>query len=109
MVERDIETTKVIFRVWKTGSGKGGVIALFPATAATVNPAHCQSYERIGQHGTADYRLVMEATRPATLREYAGLKQHLEQHYRYDLEVRQRETPAMYDARKKQIAEWIGA
>jgi hypothetical protein len=56
--------TKVIFRRWK-GARHTSAIALFPEIPATVNPAHCLSYETIGQHGAADPQYIMFDTRPA--------------------------------------------
>ncbi len=66
----DLMNTVVVFRMWKS---KGGTaIALFP-TIGTVPDGHCQSYEHVGQHGAADYELVMSKTRPAKPSEYKNL------------------------------------
>ena len=57
-------TTKVIFR------------QLFPDIPAS--PGHCLSYERIGQHGAADYAGVIARTVRATPEDSASLKRELE-------------------------------
>jgi hypothetical protein len=68
--------TRVIFRVWRAQSKT--VIALFPDSVLdTENNENCWSYEHIGQHGEANYRKVMFATRPATPNEYASLLEEL--------------------------------
>ena len=58
---------RVIFRTW----AKGDVIALFPDIEAGL--FSCGSYMRVGQHGAADYRYVVEQTRQANVSEYADL------------------------------------
>lgn len=89
----DTDKTIVIFRVWKSGSGKGDVIALFPAdTWHDGTRKLCQSFEHVGQHGGADYAHVIRATRPATPAEYADVKRELETLYGYNLDVRKRWT-----------------
>jgi hypothetical protein len=78
-MKKDLEKTKVVFRVWKGTSGKGfagGVIALFPELDE--GNGFCSSYEHIGQHGGADYAGVIRATRPAAPFEIEPLKQELE-------------------------------
>lgn len=75
----------VIFRTWRDGD----VIALFPDIDADCTGLHCGSYMHIGQHGAADYRLVVQRTRPAVPVEYAELKAELEQ-IGYVLDVRSR-------------------
>lgn len=86
-------TTKVIFRKWKTN---GDIIALFPEVPADNIGNLCSSYEHIGQHGGADYNLVVfYKTKPATPEEYADLKKELET-LGYCLEVRQRATTRDY-------------
>jgi hypothetical protein len=69
--------TKTIFRVWKSRTGTG-VIALFPEMVSDSNVFHCESFEHVGQHGAADPRFVMRASRPATRKEYADLRKELE-------------------------------
>ena len=66
----DLMKTVVVFRMWR---GKGGTaIALFPVLGADEN-GRCESYEHVGQHGAADYDLVMSKTRPAKPSEYKDL------------------------------------
>ena len=72
-----METERVVFRVWNHGHGKGDVIALFPDIDA--GSGLCQSYEHVGQHGGADYQVVLKRTRLATVAEYADLKHELEE------------------------------
>ncbi len=89
-MKKDTDTTKVVFRVWKGTSGagfKGQVIALFPEEDE--GHGFCNSYEHVGQHGSADYRLVISRTKPATPAEYEALRQELES-IGYDLEIRAR-------------------
>ena len=78
-MERDTEVTPVVFRVWRASEG-GGVLALFPNESPSVisKPWLCDSYEHIGQHGSADYAGCVNATRPATETEAAPLKAELE-------------------------------
>jgi len=85
----DSEPTVVLFRVWRAAPKT--VIALFPYELGTMDPATCQSYEHMGQHGPANPVLVIGATRPATPEEYADLRRELERPpYGYRLTVRQR-------------------
>ena len=86
MKDIHIRNTKVIFRVWK-GQHGFGVIALFPEEDAS--PGYCSSYEHVGQHGGADYSVVISRTRPASPAEYEALRQELES-IGYDLEIRSR-------------------
>ena len=65
----DLTKTVVVFRMWKDKAGS--VIALFPDIDA--ESGRCQSYEHVGQHGAADYDLVMSKTRPAKPSEYKDL------------------------------------
>lgn len=89
---KDTDKTTVIFRVWKSGSGKGDVIALFPLEKwDDRGMSLCQSYEHVGQHGGANYNGVMNRTRPATPAEYADLRRELEG-IGYALDVRKRWT-----------------
>lgn len=56
--------TTVIFRRFYEG---GELIALFPKIAADMNPANCMSYQRIGQHGSANYAGILRNSRAAIL------------------------------------------
>lgn len=75
--------TKVIFRKWRNGD----IIALFPELDA--GNLLCESFERVGQHGAADYTGVVALTDPATAAEYAALHRELTGRG-YELKVRQR-------------------
>lgn len=68
--------TQVVFRKWRKKYGSG-IIALFPNEIATYSPAHCQSYESIGQHGAADPHVVISKTVPAMTGEAQALKNEL--------------------------------
>ena len=66
--------TPVIFRKWRS---EGDIIALFPTIPADYAGLYCQSYMHIGQHGSANYSLVLQQTRLAKLEEYAELLSEL--------------------------------
>lgn len=89
---KDTDKTTVIFRVWKSGYGKGDVLALFPGVDFDGCGLYCNSFEPVGQHGAADYTGTISRTRPATPAEYADLRRELETHYGYTLDVRKRWT-----------------
>ncbi len=96
----DRELTPVIFRVWPKSEG-GGVIALFPTLPGTSDPHTCESFEHVGQHGSAACHGVINRTRPAKPAEYAALKRELESApYNYNLKVYARVTRAMDEKRK---------
>lgn len=77
----------VVFRTWR--AAPHSVIALFPELDA--GRGLCLSFEHLGQHGGADYSLVIAQTRPATEAEYAPLRRELEgAPYHYRLQVRRR-------------------
>ena len=92
--------TKVIFRKWP----KGEVIALFPATAGTMDPFTCQSYQNVGQHGAASVHLVHD-TLPATPSEFRPLARELRR-IGYRLQIVRRFTRHDLESRKKQIAQF---
>jgi len=81
----DKEKTVVVFRVWPNGD----VIALFPLIAAETTGQACQSYEHVGQHGSANASLVVGSTRRATSAEYRELASELRA-IGYRLDVRRR-------------------
>ena len=96
----ETEAVKVIFRTWR---GTKDVIAFFPEIPADVNSWYnCLSYERLGQHGGADYLACVSETSPATSVEYRAIAAELRR-IGYRLELYRRETSSMRDARK---AEW---
>ncbi|MFZ5447882.1 MAG: hypothetical protein ACOZFS_04505 [Thermodesulfobacteriota bacterium] len=107
MVERFLgqamaeERTKVIFRKWRKQDGR--VLALFPEIQADIQGHHCKSYEHKGQYGAADYHLCIGRTTPASPGEFADLKAELEK-IGYQLDVVDRITPAMVEARKRALA-----
>ena len=73
----------VVFRKFRNGE----ILALFPND---VDPrGYCNSYQRVGQHGDADYSGCIAITKPATPDEYAGLKEELES-IGYVLKIRKR-------------------
>lgn len=67
------EITTVIFRVFKK---EGDVIALFPYEIAD-SKGNCSSYQKIGQHGAADFEHCLKITRPARASEYESLLKEL--------------------------------
>ena len=93
-MKQDEKKTVVIFRVWKSGSGKGEVIALFPGVDFDGCGLYCNSFEHVGQHGAATYTDVISKSSPATPKQYSSVKRELEKGYGYKLSVRKRYTPA---------------
>lgn len=91
------EKTIVIFRKYPDGE----IIALFPEIPADNQGLRCSSYMHVGQHGGADCSMVSRSTRPASSAEYAPLKKELER-IGYNLEVRERITPAMNEVRRRE-------
>jgi len=85
-MDKDTETTVVVFRKWGKRNG-GGIIALFPLD--TDSTYFCNSYEHVGQHAMANYVGVVSQSTPATPTEYASLKSELEA-LGYKLDVRKR-------------------
>ena len=91
------EKTIVIFRRFCKG---GDIIALFPGLAGNCTGTLCECYQHVGQHGNADYRSVLRATKPASPDEYAKLKQELEgAPFHYNLCVERRATRKMHRRR----------
>ncbi len=66
------QRVKVVFRKDDTGT----VFALMPYEPADYN-GHCVSYERVGQHSSADYAGCIKASKPATKAEAAPLLREL--------------------------------
>jgi hypothetical protein len=82
----------VIFRVWRGSTG--GVIALWPAEHDGFQRRNmCRSFEHFGQHGAANYGVVMARTRPAKGAEHHALLAELRQRG-YSPNVIQRDTAA---------------
>ncbi len=89
----DDEETPVIFRVYPDGE----VIALFPTIPSSfINRYNVTAYTRVGQHGGADYNLVIRSTRRALPLEYAGLAEELQKRG-YNVKVYARRTSAHRD------------
>ena len=76
-MEKDKETTDMVFRVDKTKDFKGTVFALFPHEVCDFK-GNVTSYQHVGQHGGANYGHCIATSRPATEKEYADLKKELE-------------------------------
>lgn len=68
----DADETIVIFRKWKD---TGDIIALFPEQYE--GHGLVGSYMHVGQHGSADYALVIYRSRPAKEWEYEDLYNEL--------------------------------
>lgn len=97
-------STKVIFRRWKTDPKS--VIALFPEIPHDIEGRYCESYEHIGQHGGANYiLLVTRETAPATEQEYIPLLVELQRIGYDDLEIYKRRTPQMLDTFSERLRE----
>lgn len=67
------DQTKVLFRKYHNGD----IIALFPEIPSDIGGRYCLSYEHVGQHGSANPRLVVRYTKPALPEEYAELAEEL--------------------------------
>lgn len=89
-------TTRVVFRKWNNGD----IIALFPQVPGGVSDDTCNSYEHVGQHGSADYFSVVTRTRPATDAEAADLKAELES-IGYVLDVKRKASYADHTERRE--------
>lgn len=82
------DKTVVIFRRWRKKYG-GGIIALFPQDKE--DSGLIDSFEHVGQHGSASYAMVVNNSYPALPHEYQPLKHELESPpYHYKLIVRKR-------------------
>jgi len=90
------EKTFVVFRKWED---TGGIIALFPTTPSDFYGWYCDSYERIGQHGGADFHGVMLATTPARRKETLSLRRELRQ-IGYSLAPVKRTSRGMHEQRR---------
>ena len=71
-MEKDI----VLFRIWRI-DGEDELIALFPEQEGS-QKGLVGSFQHIGQHGDADYYMIIDASRPAKPSEYQDLKEELE-------------------------------
>mgnify|MGYP001570170432 CR=1 FL=1 len=95
--EKRTEKTPVLFRMMKD-SDEPWLIALFPTLPGTNAPSTCLSYMHVGQHAAANLRSLMRHGRAAKPSEYAALAKELRQ-IGYNLDVKQRVSPAMDRAR----------
>lgn len=87
-MSNDSKRVKVVFRKYKKD---GEIIALFPGLPH--DHRYCMSFVHVGQHGGADYNLVVRSTVPAKPEEFASLKLELESKpYNYQLDVGTRRT-----------------
>ena len=102
---RDTYKTKVVFRVWGKGHGhtRGAVIALFPEEEA--GRGHCNSYEHVGQHGSAEPVGLIQRTKPAKPAEYADLMAELKNIGYNDLKVYQKLQSDFLEERRRKLAE----
>lgn len=89
--------TKVVFRKFK----EGDIIAMFPREPGTYDASTCMSYQHLGQHGSADPRIV-SITKLAKPSEYAALAKEL-RGLGYVLDIRTKMTYEDMLYRKKQI------
>jgi len=80
------DETLVIFRKYKDN---GEILALFPEIKDSFTYGGITCYERIGQHGAADYNYCIDITTPASEIEYAPLRAELES-IGYNLIVRKK-------------------
>ena len=88
----------VIFRKFSDGE----VIALFPTLPGTNDPATCQSYLHVGQHGAADVGIT-GCTKLATESEYAALLLELVAIGYDDLRIVRRFPANAWDLRRQAV------
>ena len=84
------DVTDVVFRKFKNGNKE--IIALFPNQKYS-NRTYCsliESYQHVGQHGSADYYHVAANSTPATIEEYSDLYLELVEKVGYNLKVYKR-------------------
>ena len=85
----------IVIRVWK--GDDSDVFALFPVLPADNAGYLCTSYQHIGQHAAADYRLCIRNSRPARKAEAADLLAELRA-IGYHPRPIKRASPAMHRA-----------
>jgi hypothetical protein len=76
-MKKDDYITEVIFRKWNRKAFKNDIVALFPYEIEDFS-GNCMGYERVGQHGGANYTYCISASVPAKAEEYNSLKIELE-------------------------------
>ena len=90
--------------IYRTYPNDGETIALFPEIPSSCSNPHLIScYAHLGQHGQADYGLVIEHTRPATGEEAEPLHRELERIGYEDLRPVQRRSPQI---RERALEDW---
>ena len=99
------DPVRVVYRTWRAGAG---TIALFPQLPADAHGELCESYERVGQHGGADYHGVVRHTRPATADESAELAAELAR-IGYRLAPVRRASPQHHDRRRQEARRYRAA
>ena len=85
----------VVICVWK--GDDSDVFALFPVLPADNYGNLCTSYQHVGQHSAADYRLCIRNSRPASKVEAADLLAEL-RGIGYNPRTIKRASPAMHRA-----------
>ena len=85
----------VVICVWK--GDDSDVFALFPVLPADNYGNLCTSYQHVGQHSAADYRLCIRNSRPAREAEAADLLAEL-RGIGYNPRTIKRASPAMHRA-----------
>ncbi len=90
--------TACILRRWRD-KGFSNFIALFPEIPSDSSWYPCLSYEEVGQHGGADYDLVVQLTTPANPEDCPSLVMELGR-IGYVLKFYQRQTRAMVEIRQ---------
>jgi hypothetical protein len=98
----DPDVVDVMFRIVKSGEGKGEVEAWMPGLPGTnAYYRDMQMYAHYGQHGSGSIEYMQQRTRPAKPSEYAALKSELESApYHYKLRVVKKMTRKHYEQRK---------
>lgn len=105
--KQDSAVTLCILRRWPDNgrTSFGGIIALFPMLPGTNDPATCDSYEHVGQHGAADPAIVadtlpVQADEPEAVELVAELESAP---YGYRLKLGKRVPRNAYDVRRSAI------
>lgn len=95
------QKTIVIFRKYPNGE----ILALFPEIPCS-SPYLCSSYLHIGQHGDANYRVVLKQTKPIKKGEALELEAELRR-IGYNLDVKERLTQVMWNNLIKNYKEMV--
>ena len=92
----------VIFRVYRSGHGKGDAVAIFPSVIGACHDRSVTVYEHVGQHGTARMIDMRQITRPARPSEYRALAKELRRVGYERLRVVKRDTPQYREQRERE-------